>query len=239
MSERHHRTGFILASAALMLVGCAPGGVETSSPRPIGSSTNAPTPLPSGSAPSVPGGDDVATVTVSGSRFVLLGADDSIIEEFAFEVDPGLALDALTDAFDESPAMSEIPGDDTCQHAATVATWGEGFELRYETGGLPAGQQFYLVVSTPAVGSVSVETPQGVSVGDSVDELRGSYPAAHTATEEANGSQYVFVDYDVVEGAPVDWKSEERDDLYWGAMAKAVDGVVTRLVSPTHLFDWC
>jgi hypothetical protein len=220
-----------LAAAALLFSGCA-------SVTPIVPAV--PVPTPSATAPPTvaPQPDlDVATVTIDGRGISLITAKGTVVNEILFTEDAQLAITALADAVETEPVLRDIPPAAPCTLAASTARWGEELWLTYGTAGLPEGQQFNVTARAAAAGSVSLTTPAGIAVGDSLETITDAYPDARTLRYDSADSSYAQFDYDVVEGFPASADTLPAD--YWGAKAWTEDGVVTAISGPVHLEDWC
>lgn len=106
---------------------------------------------------------------------------------------------------------------------------------------IPDGQQFTVTARAAVVAGIAMQTPSGVTVGDSIAPLQAEIPVGQRhATGDAAVGAIDRVDYDVVVGQWSAPGSPEYDTIeYWGATAQSVDDIVTTLHAPVTFVRLC
>jgi hypothetical protein len=226
-----------LAIAALALSGCvdAAGPAATSGPAAPATASAAPT---DESSPPEP---EASTLVIAGSAVRSVDDSGATVAEVPYSAEPPEAIAFFTDLFAVDPVLSTRPGDQACTLDVNVATWDPGFTVAYDEAVVPEGQRFLVHAVAPEVSGIAIETPSGVTIGDPVQVLQDAIPVGErNATLDSEGKAYDFVHYDVAVG---EWVSPDSPEfaqaLYWGALARGVDGAVDLLAAPATYIDLC
>ena len=234
--RQNHRgllSGFAVIASVVLIAGCAATPVaEPGEPDPT-------------TAPVAEETSDVATLSIGGNAISTLDDSGAVVTSFDYTGGGADAVAFLTDVFGTEPAVAPRPGDGSCTAAATSATWGDDeFVLLYDFAaqtGHPDGQAVVVQAKADAVGDVAVQTPQGVGVGDTFDDLVAAIPDVGTHGHLGDAS-LSYVDYDVVSGVYEDMSDPDfgmTENAYWGAQAEAKDGVIVKLSAPVWFQSAC
>lgn len=229
---------FISVSSAFavvaVLAGCA------ASP-----SAGAPESEPTAEATPVAEEPAVAALSIGGTAISMLDDEGDVVASLEYTTDGAAAVDFLSAAFGSDPVVSPRVGDGSCTADATRAVWGDdAFELIYdypELSGIPAGQAVAVDAKAPAVGDVSVQTPEGVAVGDPASDLVAAIPNVGTHNRPGTTTLY-SVDYAVVAGTYEDMSDADfgmTENAYWGALALVDNDVISELKAPSYFQSAC
>ncbi len=187
----------------------------------------------------------VTALSVGGTALSTLDDAGNVVGTLEYTSDGAAAIEFLSEAFGSEPVVSPRPGDGSCVSDATRAVWGDdAFILVYdfpERSGIPEGQSLALDAKAPTVGAVAVQTPEGVAVGDPVNELVVALPNVGTH-ENPYSPGFFYVDYAVASGEYEDFSDPDHgmtDNDYWGAQAIAENDVITELTAPVHFQSAC
>ena len=234
--QRHLTSALAAVAVVAILAGCA-ASPSAGSPEPK--------PEPTGDATPIAEEPIVVTLSVGGDGIVTLDDEGAVLATLDYTADGAAAVDFLSEAFGSDPVISPRAGDASCVADATRAVWGDdAFELVYdypERSGLPDGQSVAVDAKAATVGNVAVQTPEGVAVGDQVNELIAALP--NVGTHNRLGTESLFsVDFAVVSGTYEDISDTDfgmTDNVYWGAQAIVDNDVIAELRAPTYFQSAC
>ncbi|MBD8583651.1 hypothetical protein IFT90_03660 [Frigoribacterium sp. CFBP 8766] len=233
--------------ATMTVAGCASGaapgeaGDGDATPRATATaaaSTPAPaeataTPAP---APDALASVDTIVVTAAGLSLRQGEVELASLDVVALPLDEAVAL--LTRALGE-PREAGVE-EDHCQPAQTRWGWGEGTYLGtpdlYTDEGTLTFTTKDTSIETDDGRSVRLQTPGGIAVGDPIAPLAEATDPAYTDDFSADPSREVLsLVYDLVRADEV-----SGDEISpYGASVHSIDGLVTAILGPSTLKDYC
>ncbi|MCU1557046.1 MAG: hypothetical protein JWN09_1041 [Microbacteriaceae bacterium] len=168
---------------------CTSQPLSISRPSPSVSST--PSPAPTKAVPKA------AKITIDRTQMVVLAGDGSTMATIPYTSMLDAAVDQLTKLIGVAPASSSTP-ESQCSPANTIEAWGDGLKLsqwQTDVGG-PYPVTVFSRQKTVGTG-ISVVTPNGYGVGDSISAFIAASPASSLVinSDSSYGTQ-VFYDLD-------------------------------------------
>lgn len=164
-----------VAAAILLLSGCAPaqGGGSPSTPAAE------PSPPPTPSATTAPTPDEqqqAETVVVTAESITVTAEDGTELAVFDYFEPTDQVVEGLTDVFGIEPTDERFEGA-LDMPSGTIWNW-DGFELTDTDpeGDPPLWPNHSVRVTMPEVAGVTVETVDGVRVGDDAQTIEARYP---------------------------------------------------------------
>ena len=231
--------------ATMTVAGCASGaapGDGDATPRATATAAaSTPAPAPEATATPAPAPDPLAsvdTIVVTAAGLSLRQGESELasLDVVALPLDEAVAL--LTRALGE-PREAGVQ-EDHCQPAQTRWGWGEGTylgtpDLHTDEGTLTFGTKD-TSIETSDGRSVRLQTPGGVAVGDPIAPLAEATDPAYTDDFSADPSREVLsLVYDLVRADEV-----SGDEISpYGASVHSIDGLVTAILGPSTLKDYC
>jgi len=219
MRSRH----FLLASAvltSLSLAGCATPTPPAAAPSTSPAATVTPTPVAE---------PEIESIVITAESITLLGDDGSVLLETGYFEPTDDLVELLTEVAGESPEVEE--GVTYSERGPLdLITW-PGLEIYDDEGDgtAPHYPGFTVRVTSDVLGSASIETVEGIKVGDSGSELAAQYPES---TNEVDGR------FDIYVGSVSLPDSAEGSDLalrVW-LIAEESTGAVTEFRTPSANF---
>ena len=180
----------LIAVGVLALGGCSSAPSAGGSARP--STSTSAEPVPTASA------KQTAKIQIDRKGLTLLASDGTQIERILYSSDPTASVAILASRIGSTP-QSQSSESNECARAQTFVEWGNGLRLTWVTD--PAERHSpYLWARSDAptiANGISIETPQGFSVGDSITELAAASPGA--VVQDWEGGTQVWFDLDADE----------------------------------------
>ena len=218
------KVAFFFILIALGVPGCAtdaaPGAASTEAPQALSSATASTTPTATGSAATSPDPADAAVpasepsfIIISGNGFDVVYKDGSESGNIPFESDSAAAIALLSTVTGAEPVEEVITGDGVCNPTYQTNKW-DGMTVHNGEQGWwrPEAARFDILVTASHVGGVRIVTPDGHSVGDSIDAFAQGLPTSSVIDWGDATKGGTTVRYDVVDPQAV---------RTWGASASA------------------
>ena len=184
----------LIAVGVLALGGCS-APFAGGSTRPATSASAEP--VPSASAAPVPSASakQIAKIQIDGKGLTLLASDGTQIERILYSSDPTASVAILASHIGSTPQPQSRESSE-CERAHTIVKWGDGLSLIWVTDPAERYSPYVWARSdAPTIGNdISIETPQGFSVGGSITELAAVTPGS--LVQDWEGSTQVWFDLD-------------------------------------------
>ncbi|WP_108719266.1 DUF6777 domain-containing protein [Miniimonas sp. S16] len=180
-----------------------------------------------GTAPAVDPVDDTGaeSVRIRTAGLEVVSSDGTTVQTLPFQESAAAAIEAVTGLLGAS--VSELtPGDGYCSADRTRVTWG-ALWLTHE-GTDVAASGWWVGLDSDVAG---VTGPDGVTVGQSVADVRAAHPEAPSESYGYEGVQYdlVYLDVTSTDGGTEDMAVEVVGE----------DGVVVGLRAPVYVMGDC
>ncbi|WP_420112403.1 hypothetical protein, partial [Pseudactinotalea sp.] len=175
---------------------------------------------------------EVATVRIRTDGLELLSPDGTTLQLLPYSDPATGAIEAVTEALG-SGNSEPVAGDNICSADSTVLTWG-GLRLVHPEGD-PGATGWWVWLDGDPVPSatVTVDGPGGVTLGQSVAEVRSAHPEAPIESFSYEGVDYDLVYLDVT-GRTVDGTTSDM-----AVEASAENGVIVRMHAPVYVVGDC
>ncbi|TNU74967.1 hypothetical protein FH969_06495 [Miniimonas arenae] len=168
---------------------------------------------------------DADSVRIRTAGLELLAADGTTAQTLPFQESAAAAIEAVTGLLGAS--FSELtPGDGYCSADRTRVTWGALWLTHEGTDAAASG--WWVGLDSDVAG---VTGPDGVTVGQSVADVRAAHPEAPSESYGYEGVQYdlVYLDVTSTDGGTEDMAVEVVGE----------DGVVVGLRAPVYVMGDC
>lgn len=165
------------------LTGCS------SLPAPPPALPLAPSSAPSAASSATPEPELIQRrVVITATEIQLFGDEGTLTSTLTYFDATASVVAALTEQFHAAPVVTETPG--RCCHTfpAVHYDWG-GFKLSDDEKlmGKPTGPEFTIGATAAEIGTVAIETVDGVRVGDLASEVAASHPGTNGAGVSGDG----------------------------------------------------
>jgi hypothetical protein len=224
----------VLAAAALTLTGCAPvipQSDPTSSPTSSPSlATPSPSPTPE-AAPAPAPAAEAERLVMSASGVQIFLDDGTVGLEFGYFDPIGPVADDLSGLFGQVPVITTYDG-----NVAADYDW-PGLSIGTDGPATPPmGAEIVMFVTAAEVNGISIETVDGIQVGDPLAPLEAAYPEDSYRWQrdggEVQGEELVVT----IDSVPVSADYPERE-FSVELIALPSSGPITRMRAPMKNFE--